>query len=394
MKLSSVKDAAKVCLESKQATLCLVGVSGSGKTSIWSQIYKDLGFEGFVILRPALLADAADLVGLPDFEIIQSGGKAVKTTAFMRPKWLPMEGQKILVIIDEINRVTKDVANALFGLIESEKPFIGEYKLPQGCGVVATCNPPTDNYAGVLDFADNAWTSRLCFVKIAPDIDTYTKYGRESGTVSNVMLDFLNKNPKFFGTSGAFEVDMFFNKDGETEETNTRSFSKASGIYNKASELKVNREVAFELIRGIKGLEFATSFMQFADNYSNVITLDDLLNDDNAHERFEYEALSNVSKVLEDFKHRVQTEIFNDDQNKNFLQFLKKIPLDTLQGFVMWISTNNNDSVNGDLSEFLDKLSNLIAEDEDIDRKLDLICENINEIDSENGENNETIQND
>jgi ABC-type glutathione transport system ATPase component len=82
MKLTDVEKAAIVCRDSKSATLCLVGVSGSGKTSIWGQIYEELGFEGYVIMRPSLLADAADLVGLPEFELVESGGKVTKTTTF------------------------------------------------------------------------------------------------------------------------------------------------------------------------------------------------------------------------------------------------------------------------------------------------------------------------
>lgn len=369
MKLSDVINAQRVCKESKQATLCLVGVSGSGKTSIWKQIYEELGYEGYVILRPALLADAADLIGLPDFELIECGGKAVKTTAFMRPKWLPMEGQKILVIVDEINRVTKDVANALFGLIEAERPFVGEYVLPKECDVVATCNPPTDNYAGVLDFADAAWTSRLCFVKVAPDIETYTNYGRKSGTVNDVMLEFLNKNPKFFGTSGDFEVDMFFTKDGETEETNTRSFTKASGIYTTGKELGVDRNTIFELIRGIKGLEFATAFMQFADEYNTVITIDDLLTDPEAHNRFDYTALSGVSKVLEDFKHRIENQKVDINCTDNMIPFLRKIPLDTLQGFINWIIYSDHENDNGFTTQF----GSVLMKDEELVKNLSLV---------------------
>ena len=385
MKLTQVADAFRVCEKSKAATLCLVGVSGSGKTSIWKQVYEELGFEGYVILRPALLADAADLVGLPEFELVECGGKAVKTTAFMRPKWLPMDGQKILVVVDEINRVTKDVANALFGLIESEKPFIGEYELPEACRVVATCNPPTDNYAGVLDFADSAWTSRLCFVKIAPDLETYTNYGRETGTVSPVMLDFLNKQPKFFGTSGDFEVDMFFQTEGP-EETNTRSLSKASSIEQTAKDLGVNRNITFELIRGIKGKEFATAFLNHVDTYSTVVTVDDLLTDSTAHERFDYTAISNISKILDDLKFKAENDEISTEGIDNVIPFLTKIPLDTLKGFVMWlIHTNNGKAKNPDfLVDFADKL----FDEEGLYEKLGLLEVNNEEKEGESSEDN------
>lgn len=389
MELSKVKYAARVCQQSKSATLCLAGVSGSGKTSIWSQIYKELGFEEYVILRPALLADAADLIGLPDFEIIERGGKATKTTAFMRPKWLPFDGDKCLIIVDEINRATKDVSNALFGLIESEKPFIGEYELPEGCQVVATCNPPTDNYAGVLDFADSAWSSRLCFVKIAPTLESYTNYGRESGTVSNVMLDFLDKSQGFFGTTGDFEVDMFFQNDDTVKETNTRSFSKVSKIFETAKDLGVDRNVTFELIRGIVGLEFATAFMSFADTYSTVVTIDDLLSDPKAHERFDYTALSGIAKVLEDLKFKVTEDKIEVEQVSNIVPFLQKIPLDTLKGFLTWTVTCNKDNTIND--NVLTALSDAIFDDDDINAKIDLVA--VSSSDESNEKTNEESEN-
>ena len=344
MLLSQVKTALRVCRESKAGTLCLVGVSGSGKTSIFSQIYKELGYDAYVIMRPALLADSADLIGLPNFEIIEHKGVKIETTAFRRPKWLPLEGQKVLVVVDEINRATKDVSNALFGLIESEQPFIGEYKLPVGCHVVATCNPPTDNYGGVLDLSDNAWSSRLLFVKISPDLETYTEYGRKSKSVSKLMLDFLNKNQNFFGTSGDFEVDMFFNKENGKEETNTRSFSKASAIEAKCTELGVDDDTTFELIRGIKGLEFATAFMQFRNNYAKIVTLEQLISDANAHESFDYEALSDISKVLGDLTHAISQDTYTNEQLKNIIPFLNKIPLDTLKGFLMALINDDNNA--------------------------------------------------
>lgn len=370
MKLSEVKQAAEVCFASKSATPCLVGVSGSGKTSIWGQIAPELGFDRVEILRPALLADAADLIGLPDFEIIEKGGKAVKTTAFMRPKWLPFEGEKVLIVIDEINRATKDVSNALFGLIEAEKPFIGEYVLPEGCKVVATCNPPTDNYAGVLDFADSAWSSRLCFIKIAPSLDVYTNYGRQSETVSNVMLDFLNKNETFFGTSGDFDTDMFFTDESDVKETNTRSFSKVSSIFESAKDLGTPRNITFELVKGIVGTEFATSFMNFADTYSNIVTVDDLLTDPEAYTRFDYTALSGIAKVLQDLKFKIGKGEVEEAQIPNILPFLKKIPLDTLKGFVVYLVKENKDDTNGAL---MNTFAETLIDDEELDEKLDLV---------------------
>lgn len=392
MKLTNVATAAKLCFASN-VTLTLVGTSGCGKTSIWSQIYEELGFDGYHILRPSLLADAADLIGLPEFfEVLESGGKVSKTTKFMRPDWLPNEGDKTLIIIDEYNRISKDVANAIFGLIEAEQPTVGDYVLPKGCKVVATGNPPTDNYAGVMDFNDSAWTSRMCFVKIAPDLDVYTAYGRKTGKVSDVMLNFLNKNEKYFGTGEDFEVDDFFGSTDEEKgahiKNNTRSKTKVSDLYEQATELGTSRDILFECIRGIGGLEFATSFMTFADNYSNLITVDDIMTDDDAHNRFDYNAISSISKVLEDLKFKITKNEVKDEHLDNVINFMLKIPLDTLQGFVMHIVDANGEDKNE--SEFLTNFADKLMENEELDGKLTVLVESKVAEESEESENEDS----
>lgn len=339
MKISQVLDAAKVCLESKAATLTLVGQSGVAKTTIFTENYKQLGYDRVEVIRPALFADAADLIGLPEFHTLPSGEVV---TRFARPSWLPEEGEKVLIVVDEINRASKDVSNALFGLIESAKPHVGEYFLPETCGVVATCNPPTDNYGGVLDLRDNAWSSRLCFVKVTPTLEDFNKYGRKTGNVSDVMLSFLAKNEKYAGSIADFEVDMFFNKsEGGGQEMNLRSLEKASRLLEAGKDANVAREITFELIRGTKGLEFATAFMQFSDEYKSHVSLDDILADAKNIEKFDVTAMSNINKILEDFKHRVEKgTIKTKKANKNFVKFLEIIPIDTFQGFVAYVSAN------------------------------------------------------
>lgn len=374
MELNKVKLAAKVAFASN-VTLCLVGESGVAKTSIWGQIYKDLGFDSYVIIRPAMIADAADLVGLPDFEVIEVGGKKVKTTDFMRPKWLPSEGEKVLIVVDEINRVQKDVANAFFGLIEAEGGTVGQYKLPRTCKVVATCNPPTDSYGMVLDITDSAWSSRLCFVKIAPSLDEFTAYGRSSGKIAPIMLDFLNKNEKYYGSGGSFEINDFFGNSDEERgahiKNNNRSKEKISNLYVNGTEMGLDKGTLQELIQGIGGKEFSISFMQFAQNYNKIITLEQLLQDVEAHKNFDYTAISNINKVLEDLKHAFTESNVKKKELKNALLFVKNLPSDTLQGFITWVSQNNRNKEYKYLLEFSDMLVN----DSDIFEKIKLITQ-------------------
>lgn len=375
MKLNKLETAFQLCFKAG-VTPALVSTSGVGKTTMCKTVGKAMGYEKTIILRPSMVADVGDLIGLPDFTVIVSEeGKESKRTKFNAPDWLPQEGDKALIVIDEINRTQKDIIMAMFGLIETDDPKIGDYKLPSTCKVVATLNPPTDNYT-VLDFKDSAFTSRLCFLKIVPNLKVFTDWGRQ-GNLSPEMMDFLNKNDKFFGLGENFEVEMFFetgDKDrGDHIKNNNRSKKKVNDLYVAGKELGVDKSIVAECIRGIAGLEFTTAFMDFADNYKNIVTLEDILKTKDGYEKFDYTAMSNVSKVLDDLKVAVENGKVKKTQLKNLVGFFGRIPLDTFKGFFEY-ATNETAGSETKAKNYTKFLENL-ADHEELLNKLDYMLE-------------------
>ena len=380
MKLNQLQKAFDLCFQSG-VTPAIVSTSGVGKTTMCKTVGKQMGFNKTIILRPSMVADVGDLIGLPDFTVIvNEEGKDEKRTTFNAPDWLPTEGEKALIVIDEINRTQKDIIMAMFGLIETDDPKIGNYSLPSTCKVVATLNPPTDNYT-VLDFKDSAFTSRLCFIKVVPNLKVFTDWGRQ-GNLSNEMMDFLNKNDQFFGIGENFEVDDFFGGNeverGDHIKNNNRSKKKVNDLYVKGKELKTPKGILTECIRGIAGIEFTTAFVQFADNYKNIITLEDILTTKDGHERFDYTAMSNVSKVLEDLKVAIAKGNVNAKDLGNLVEFFNKIPLDTFKGFFEY-AVNESSSPQSNAAEYTDFLNNLEGYDKLMDR-LDYVIEVQNEV--------------
>lgn len=367
MKINQIGKALKLCRASK-VTMALVGTSGVGKTSILKQVAEELGYNQVIILRPSVIADVGDLIGLPDFEvtILEDGSKETRTS-FRSPDWLPKEGDKAMVVIDEINRTQKDITMAMFDLIEADHPKIGNYLLPSDTLVVATLNPPTDNYT-VLDFKDSAFTSRLCFVKVVPNLKTFTDWGKKDDNLSDEMMTFLNKNPKFFGSGEDFEVDDFFGSDdverGAHIKNNNRSKKKVSDLYTQSKALKTPKGVAFECMRGLAGLEFTTAYMNFADTYSNVVLLEDIIADDTAHERFDYKAIAHTAKVLDDLKEEIKAGKIKKKSIDNLNNFLQKVPLDTFKGFASFLADiHGEDKEAKNLEKFvgwLDKKTELL----------------------------------
>jgi hypothetical protein len=375
MKLNQLEKAFDLCFKAG-VTPALASTSGVGKTTMCKIVGKNMGFEKTIILRPSMIADIGDLVGLPDFTVIVlEDGKEDKRTKFNAPDWLPTENEKALIVIDEINRTQKDVVMALFGLIETDDPKIGNYSLPSTCKVVATLNPPTDNYT-VLDFKDSAFTSRLCFLKIVPNLKVFTDWGRQ-GNLSNEMMDFLNKNDKFFGLGEDFEVDDFFgsteSERGDHIKNNNRSKKKVNDLYVKAKELGTPKGILGECIRGIAGIEFTTAFLNFADNYQNVVTLDDILKTKDGHERFDYNAIASIAKVLDDLKIEVAEGKIKKKDLPNLVGFFGKIPLDTFKGFFEY-AANQTIGKEKSVTNYTDFLNNL-AEHKDLMNRLDYMVE-------------------
>lgn len=382
LKINQVAQLFKLCFEAK-VTPALVSTSGLGKTSICKQLAPELGFtDGTIILRPSLVADVGDLVGLPDFVVIDNdaNGREIKRTTFNAPDWLPKEGEKKLIVVDEINRTQKEIIMAMFDLIEADHPKIGGYSLPDTCKVVTTLNPPTDNYQ-VLDIKDSAFTSRLCFIKLQPDRAVFTEWGKqEKNGVYNVdptMVNFLNdEGEKFFGLGEDFSVEMFFSNGTSVNDhirNNNRSKTKISHIYAASKKLSENgvtieRDVLLNAMIGLGGLDFATAYLKFAENIDKVVLLKDLIGDDSEKEleRFDYSKQSNVAMILEQTYDFVEAGSFKKTKHsKPILTFLENIPLDVFKGFVEKVALPTNEEEDGNLTDKaknFTKFTDVIAE--------------------------------
>lgn len=369
MRLDQALDVFKLCFASN-VTPALVGTSGVGKTSIPKQIYKQLGFDELIILRPSLISDVGDLVGLPDFEVLKyEDGTTEKRTTFNSPDWLPKKGRKALVVIDEINRTHKDIIMAMFDLIEAENPKIGKYLLPEGSKVIATLNPPTDEYT-VLDITDRAFTSRMCLLKVVPDKKTFLNWGKQNDNLSSVMIDFLEANDEFFGLGEEFEVDMF-NLD---IKNNNRSKKKVSDLTVKAKELNIDDTILFECVQGIGGKEFASAYIQFYKNHSDVITYLDVIENNAKAKRLDYSNLSVLSKINDDFKVAFKAKTIKNEHFENIANYLANIPADTFQGFIDLFTAEIDDKGNAlDFDQVVLDFTNYLGEHEGIQSKVETI---------------------
>ena len=131
-----------------RVSLLIEGVHGIGKSAVVAEVASELGYR-LADLRLGQ-QEVADLIGMP---IVKDG-----CTFWAPPSWWPKEGEKVVIFLDELNRGTQDVKQAIFQLVRDFK--LHTHILPDECIVISAINPEADGYdVAPLDIAlqDRFW---------------------------------------------------------------------------------------------------------------------------------------------------------------------------------------------------------------------------------------------
>lgn len=245
MNLGQLKKALPKLLKANLVPL-IIGDKGTGKTQICNQIGTEMGFDRVINIRIGQMADVGDLVGLP---YIENG-----ITKLAHRDFFPMESEKVLIVLDEINRIqNKQILNALFELVEDSRK-LGEYRLPKETRIIALCNPPTDDYSQTVDITDIAFKSRFVHLAYRPEHGEYLTYINSKKDFNSEVSRFLTKEenyPFIHGIKSEFSVD-YMTPDYRANEYVSRFLNE-----NPSDDIK------FEVISGIVGQAYAVKFQEF-----------------------------------------------------------------------------------------------------------------------------------
>jgi len=97
-----------------------------------------------------------------------------------------------IIHLDEINRVRKDMLSPVFQIALDYK--LHTYVFPDNVRVLASANPPTDDYQGVYDITDCAFLDRFCHVKLEPSTDEWLEFVKAE-KLSDDMTLFYGQHP-------------------------------------------------------------------------------------------------------------------------------------------------------------------------------------------------------
>lgn len=147
MTVNEAKFLSKKIMQAGEVPL-LVGHFGVGKTDIARQIASETGRNLIILILSQM--EPGDLIGLP--------AKENDKTVFLRPDWWPENGKSI-ILLDEINRAHRSIRNAIMQLVIDKR--IHNHILPEDTWIMATMNPPDDEYDQADLITDPAFISRF-----------------------------------------------------------------------------------------------------------------------------------------------------------------------------------------------------------------------------------------
>jgi len=245
-----------------QHALMVWGAPGIGKSYACKEVAQELAKEnnspfidggneddsfGFIDLRLASL-DPSDLRGLPFPD------KETMLTQWFIPSFLPTKGKGIL-FLDEINLAPGSIQGAAYQLIHDRK--LGDYKLPDGWGVVAAGNRINDG-AQVFEML-KPLQNRFSHVQLKePNIDTWLEEFALPNKIDTRIMGFLR-----------FKRDYLFKFDAQSKEVSfptPRSWEFTSDYIKGVKDV----EEVYMYTASTVGTGIAHEFKAFVEHQLNI----------------------------------------------------------------------------------------------------------------------------
>ena len=342
MDLKSYKAALPVLFRSNVCPLAWAR-HGVGKTTAIEQFAKEGGHWLFNLRLGNL--ELGDLIGLPSTE----GG----VTKFNTPKYL-QDGidfavanptKYAIIHLDEINRIRKDMMSPVFQIALDGR--LHETVFPPNMKVVASANPPTEDYTGVYDITDLAFLDRFCHVNLSPSIDEWFDHMVATDR-SPDMVQFYRMHPLSVEhiSNAAFSIDSLI-------KPSRRSTEAAMRLY----ENNAPAELVYGCIGGSVGQMF---YAWLQKNKATTIRGEDVrLNYDKFEKRIkkmtkdgEVASLKVICQELTDYYKTVKdVKDITKDEIENLKEFYLTIPEDLAYGQILLVLRGSVPLMDSDFGE-------------------------------------------
>ena len=262
--------------------IMLTGRHGIGKSQILTRYFKSKGIPVKTLFL-GQMSDPGDLLGLPNKD--EKTGK----TVFMPPYWFPVDGQPIVLFLDEINRARPEILQTVMDLVLNRK--LAGRELPEGSRIIAAGN---DGEEYQLTDLDPALVSRFNIYTFRPTVEDWLLWATRTG-LDERILNFISANPELLDRSADTKEDQGLDKDPDR-----RAWEKVARLMeNIPNPLPVHQKV----VAGIIGVQAAAQlFLSFRkDDLSPIDLLTDFKKAKKSLDKYELHQLSLLNDALARF---------------------------------------------------------------------------------------------
>ena len=340
---------AELVLETGEVPL-IIGESGIGKTALAKKLANKNNFK-LVVIDGNLLKEG-EIGGLPTIESyksIDSNGnfqekKATIYAVHTKLKEIDEEilnGNKVLLFIDEINRCEHTVQQELMNLILNRE--INGYKLHNNVKILAAMNP-SNKYGEDFDYQvvdmDSAQENRFVWLNMENDYIDWISWAIEFG-IETEVIEFISTFPEY--------LQKINEEDVRATPRSYERISKTLKLYKEKKEI-IPRAVFLNVIKGNVGRVIAEEFISFIEsNHEALISFEKVfcrnyideevieIIKKETHTRLYLTAI-NILKILE-------SNIFSFEKESSFyinrfVKFLKLYPIDLMVGIMKDMKNN------------------------------------------------------
>ena len=340
---------AELVLETGEVPL-IIGESGIGKTALAKKLSNKNNFK-LVVIDGNLLKEG-EIGGLPTIESyksIDSNGnfqekKATIYAVHTKLKEIDEEilnGNKVLLFIDEINRCEHTVQQELMNLILNRE--INGYKLHNDVKILAAMNP-SNKYGEDFDYQvvdmDVAQENRFVWLNMENDYIDWISWAIEFG-IETEVIEFISTFPEY--------LQKINEEDVRATPRSYERISKTLKLYKEKKEI-IPRAVFLNVIKGNVGRVIAEEFISFIEsNHEALISFEKVfcrnyideevieIIKKETHTRLYLTAI-NILKILE-------SNIFSFEKESSFyinrfVKFLKLYPIDLMVGIMKDMKNN------------------------------------------------------
>lgn len=236
--------------------IMLTGRHGIGKSQILTNYFESKGMR-VVALFLGQMSDPGDLLGLPTKD------EATGKTTFMPPYWFPVDGQPVVLFLDELNRARPEILQTVMDLVLNRK--LAGRLLPEGSRIISACNDG-DEYQ--LTDLDPALVSRFNIYTFRPTVEEWLLWATRKGLDERVTA-FIQANPELLDRSGDTKEEQGLEKDPDR-----RAWEKVARVMENISDPK---QVHQKIVAGIVGVQAAAQL--FLSLQKGLLTPQELLAD-------------------------------------------------------------------------------------------------------------------